>query len=553
MSSDLFLTAQENFHIAKRLQELTTLLAFQGEKKEKLNTYEKAIRTIKSSLVPISALIQEGKLTQLPYIGPAIAQKITDIYLNRPDSKYRQLLDHYGYELLHILQNSNISLHLLQKLYSYQPFHSLSELKALLFALPPGKMKGIGEKSLQKAQEQLLLYEKNRTKWLYHDAYVFFKSQLEPYFAQLLNHRFSPVGKMLTASPVLDSIELLFAPPFTEEELHAFSTRFHFSILSQAFTHAILQTKEFKHIHLHFTSPTEFESKLIQLSFHPSYWQGHSFHSLHELLTFHQLPLDLSPEFYDIYPIPKEKLAHLPTRNDIKGILHIHTPYSDGYHSLDALQQFAIEQGYHYLGITDHSVSAFYANGLSPEQIQEQWRRLDLLNEKSLSVQFLKGIECDVLADGTLDYDATLRSQFDFIIASIHSNLSMSQQEATQRWLSALHSATFHVIGHISGRLLLSRPGYPLNYDEIFSICRQKGVAIEFNVQPSRMDLDWELLPHAVEYGIPILLAPDAHSLLDFAYIETGLRFLRKALIPKNQVLNTWELEQLKAFFHRNR
>lgn len=550
-SNDLIATVEQNFQIAKRLQELTTLLAFQGEAKAKLRTYEKAIHSLKSSLTPIPILIQNKELTKLPFIGPAIAKKITDIVLNNPESKYNQLLNLYGTEFLHILQYSGLSINFLQKLYAVKPFQTLPELKELLFSLSENQIKGIGPKTLQKAQQQLLLYEQNRTKWLYHHAIRFYETQIEPLLSSLTPSQFSLVGKSLTASPVIDALEILIAPPLSPQSLQTLTSQLHLHTLFQNQASATFQTPDFKHIRLHFAHPKNFEKKLIQLSFHPNYWKNHNFSTIQELLAFHNLPDDLSPELYDLYPLPPTSLSQLPTLNDIKGILHIHTLFSDGYHSLETLLQFATSSNFQFLGITDHSSSAFYANGLSPKQVQEQWQQIDQLNSQSPRTRLLKGIECDVLQDGSLDYDDAFRAQFDFIIASIHSHLNMNEEEATQRWLHAIQKSPIHIIGHISGRLLLSRPGYPLHYETIFQACHENQVAIEFNTNPHRMDIDWQLIPKATQYGIPILLAPDAHSLIDFTYIETGIRFLRKALLPKSLLLNSWDLDALFAFFRK--
>jgi DNA polymerase (family X) len=201
----------------------------------------------------------------------------------------------------------------------------------------------------------------------------------------------------------------------------------------------------------------------------------------------------------------------------------------------------ARDLGYRYIGITDHSKSAFYANGLQPDRLLAQWEEIDRLNEKMGPFRILKGIESDILNDGSLDYDTNILERFDFIIASVHSNLKMSIEKATERVVRAIENPYTTILGHPTGRLLLSREGYPLDWDAVFDACKRCNVAIELNAHPYRLDIDYTLIPRAVEHGIKISINPDAHSLDGLEHVKYGLQIARKGGLTADFCFNSGE------------
>jgi DNA polymerase (family X) len=242
----------------------------------------------------------------------------------------------------------------------------------------------------------------------------------------------------------------------------------------------------------------------------------------------------------------KGQLPELVTAEDLRGVLHVHTTWSDGLHSLEQMCTRARDLGYAYIGITDHSKSAFYANGLQPNRVLEQWDAIDLLNEKLAPFKILKGIESDILNDGSLDYEDSLLSRFDFIIASVHSNLKMGIEKATERVVRAIEQPYTTILGHPTGRLLLSREGYPLDWDAVFDACKRCNVAIELNAHPYRLDIDYTLIPRATALGIPISINPDAHSLDGLEHVRYGLQTARKGGLTAAQCFNAQMYDQWK-------
>ncbi|HEX8532192.1 MAG TPA: helix-hairpin-helix domain-containing protein, partial [Cytophagales bacterium] len=206
------------------------------------------------------------------------------------------------------------------------------------------------------------------------------------------------------------------------------------------------------------------------------------------------------------------KLGNLVRNEDLKGILHNHSTYSDGRHTLAEMANYCRELGYQYLGISDHSKSAYYAGGLTEEFVAKQHREIDELNGQLAPFRIFKGIESDILNDGSLDYDKDVLASFDFIVASVHSNLKMDEAKATARLIKAVENPYTTILGHPTGRLLLRREGYPIDHQKVIDACAANEVIIEINANPWRLDIDWHWLPYALNKGVLISINPDAHE-----------------------------------------
>ena len=246
-------------------------------------------------------------------------------------------------------------------------------------------------------------------------------------------------------------------------------------------------------------------------------------------------------------------LPSLIDRGDIRGVLHCHSIYSDGKASIADMARAARDRGWSYIGITDHSQSAFYAGGLSREQVLAQLGEIDELNEASDGFRILKGIEADILADGRLDYPDEILDRFDFVVGSIHSRLSMDRVAMTERLLTALDDPHLTILAHPTGRLLLSRPPYDVDLDAIFEKAREVGAAIELNADPHRLDLDWRHLHRAKSLGIVVEIGPDAHSTAGLDYMEVGVGVARKAWLEPRDVLNAWPVDEVLSFARARR
>lgn len=258
-------------------------------------------------------------------------------------------------------------------------------------------------------------------------------------------------------------------------------------------------------------------------------------------------------EGLDEVALAKEnKLPKLITFEGLKGTLHNHSTYSDGVHSLAEMAHYSKEElGLEYLGICDHSKTAVYANGLSIERLEQQWTEIDRLNEQLAPFKIFKGIESDILSDGSLDYPEEILAKFDFVVASIHSNLKMEEEKATVRLIKAIENPYTTILGHPTGRLLLSRAGYPIDFKKIIDACAANRVVIEINANPLRLDLDWRWHRYALEKGVLLSINPDAHrteGLLDMHY---GVFVGRKGGLSADKCLNAFSLSEIETFFNK--
>ena len=250
--------------------------------------------------------------------------------------------------------------------------------------------------------------------------------------------------------------------------------------------------------------------------------------------------------------IQKHRNEDIICARDLRGILHNHSTYSDGLNTLREMAEACKAQGMDYFSICDHSQTAVYAGGLKPERVLEQQREIDALNAELAPFKIFKGIESDILSDGSLDYTDEVLASFDMVVASIHSNLKMDEDRATTRLLKAIENPYTTILGHPTGRLLLARAGYPIDHKRIIDACAANGVVIELNAHPYRLDLDWRWIHYAQERGVLISINPDAHSIngLDMQF---GLSAARKGGLLKTHCFNAFSLEQMNAYLQKKK
>ncbi len=233
------------------------------------------------------------------------------------------------------------------------------------------------------------------------------------------------------------------------------------------------------------------------------------------------------------------------------GTLHNHSTYSDGSHTLSQMANYAKEIGLNYFGIADHSQTATYAHGLLPETVKKQHLEINALNATFTDFTIFKGIESDILLDGSLDYEDSVLASFDYVVASVHSVLNMDIEKATKRLIKAIENPYTTILGHLSGRLLLSRNGYPLDYMKIIDACAANKVSMELNASPYRLDIDWRWIPHCLDKGVLISINPDAHEMHGLLDMHFGCQVARKAGLTTDMTLNALPMNKLKDFFKK--
>lgn len=259
---------------------------------------------------------------------------------------------------------------------------------------------------------------------------------------------------------------------------------------------------------------------------------------------------ELREDFDEIELAKADKLPTLIQYEDLKGSLHNHSTWSDGVHTLEQMAVYCKEHlNLQYLGICDHSKTAVYAKGLNEQRVFGQHQEIDELNKQLAPFKIFKGIESDILSDGSLDYSDDILKTFDFVVASVHSNLRMDEAKATARLLKAIENPYTTILGHPTGRLLLSRAGYPIDYKKIIDACAANKVVIEINANPLRLDLDWRWHRYALEKGVLLSVNPDAHRTEGFHDMHYGILVARKGGLSADKCLNAFSLEEITAYF----
>lgn len=261
------------------------------------------------------------------------------------------------------------------------------------------------------------------------------------------------------------------------------------------------------------------------------------------------IPVVLRDNRGEIELAEANKLLSLINYHDLKGPLHNHSTWSDGLNSIEEMAKFCIAQGFEYLGMADHSKSAFYANGLSEERVYQQQAEIAGLNQKLNGFKIFTGIECDILYDGSLDYSNEVLKSFDYIVASVHSILKMTEEKAMERLLKAIENPYTTILGHPTGRLLLMREGYPIDHKKIIDACAANQVVIELNANPYRLDLDWRHIDYALSKGVMISINPDAHETSGFLDMHWGIVAAQKGGLTKEMCFNAKSALELENYF----
>lgn len=278
-----------------------------------------------------------------------------------------------------------------------------------------------------------------------------------------------------------------------------------------------------------------------------------------EQLIYRALGLDyIEPELreggQEIEWAKEKRLPKLIDYADLQGSLHNHSTYSDGVHSLEEMARYCqTDLKLQYLGICDHSKTAVYAGGLSIDTVQAQWSEIDALNEKLAPFKIFKGIESDILPDGSLDYPEEILSGFDFVVASVHSGLKMDRDRATERLIKAIENPYTTILGHPTGRLLLSRAGYPIDFEKVIDACAANQVIIEINANPLRLDLDWRWHQYALKQGVLLSINPDAHRVEGFYDMHYGVQIARKGGLSADQCLNALTVDEIDHYFSQRK
>ena len=547
----------DNNKIADSFSLLSKLMDIHGENSFKSKSYASAAFAIERLTVQLSDQPRE-KIASLKGIGASSAQKILELLESGELKFLEELIKKTPPGVLEMLNIKGIGPKKIHTIWKEMEIESVGEL---LYACKENRLKlfkGFGEKTQQNVIDTIEFYFKNKGSYLFAQAIL-----IEPLIKRFIEavfpkNKLSLTGKLKQQMEFIEEVEFLIDA--TEKEIEtSMETVEGFELLHKAETAYTFSTEAGINVKLHFTDTAHFTAKLIETS--SSALFNDTFRSLadpnitatDEQAYFNSARISFIPACLRESPgiiemARKGTLPDIIQPSDIRGIIHCHSNWSDGSNTIEEMATAAIERGLEYLVLSDHSKSAFYAQGLPEEKIREQHRYIDELNAQLKPFRIFKSIESDILNDGSLDYSNDVLATFDLVIASVHSNLKMTEEKAMMRLIKAIENPYTTILGHMTGRLLLSRPGYPVDHKKIIDACAANNVVIELNANPSRLDIDWRHIPYALEKNVLISINPDAHHIDGMDDTKYGVLVAQKAMLTKERNLSSFDLKAFEEY-----
>lgn len=547
-----------NKEIAQTFQLLSNLMELHDGDPFRIKSYQFVYQTIRNLDVSLVDLPQ-SELAKIKGIGKSIALQIVELLSTGSLTGLNNLLEITPPGIIKLLKIKGFGPKKIKQLWSELGIETPGEL---LYAIQENRLlalKGFGQKSQDELHKQILFLLHHENQFLYPELLQEANELLDFFQAIHSTINIELTGDLKRKLPYSKTIEfILNCAPNTQlfVEIPEVSE----VALKEDFITATW--KGFYKVVFYFSNGVKFGNKWMVHTGSDTFINSLSvdllapdtphFNTEEEVFSF--LKLQVIPPEVREYPIhdilDHNVLDNLITIDDIKGVVHSHSLYSDGSNTIAQMASVSQQSGYAYLVMTDHSQAAFYANGLKWDRIIQQQQEIDKLNKDNAGFTILKGIECDILSNGDLDYNHEILSTFDVIIASVHSILKMDEERAMSRIIKAIENPFTHILGHPTGRLLLSRPGYPLDMKKVIDACSANKVAIELNANPRRLDIDWQWIPYAMHKNVFISINPDAHSINGIHDIKFGVDMARKGKLQKELCLNACDvltfLERIK-------
>jgi DNA polymerase (family X) len=561
--------------VARILEDIGTLLDLKGESPFKSRAYYNAARQIETLEEELDDLIREGRLSSIKGIGIALCNKITELATTGTLKYYENLKASVPSGHIEMLKIPGLGTKKIRALHERLGIESIGELEYACIENRLIDLPGFGFKTQEKILAGIEHLKRYKERHLYSDVI----ETAENLLATLQQNRhvisISLAGSIRRCNETIKDIDLLASSgdpaalandfaviPEAETVIAKGDTKV--SIILKSGINVdlrIVGEDEFPYALHHFTGSKEHnvamrgraKLKGLKMNEYGLFENDRNIickseHDIFSALGLAYIPPELREDMGEIEAAELGAIPSLVHLKDIRGILHIHTSMSDGKNSLDTIVNTSKKMGLEYIGISDHSESARYAGGLTPEEIRRQHAEIDEINRWEKDFRILKGIEADILPDGRLDYDDDTLSLFDFVIAAVHSHFGMSEDEMTNRVMRAVENKHTTILAHPTGRLLLAREPYAIDLRIIIDFAAAKGKAIELNANPYRLDLDWRLCQYARKLGVHIAINPDAHDLEGLQDIRYGVNIARKGWLEPADCLNCLGLTEIQKY-----
>jgi DNA polymerase (family 10) len=578
--------------VANLLDEIASLLELkEGSNPFEVRAYQNAARAVNAIDGDIEELTRQGKLKGVPGLGSTIVKRVEEAVETGHIALYDELVETTPPIKIEMMRIPGIGPKKINAIYNQLHVTSIPDLVEACNQDKVAVLPGFGKKTQDKILQGIAFLAQHADRFLYPVAeeeasHIYTALRALPEIVRLqvagsLRRRRETVKDIDMVASVADSasddvrrkIMDVFTSQPTVQAITGKGETKSSVVLSSGMNMdlRVVNDSQFPYTLHHFTGSKEhhiplrrralgmnmtindyglFRGKEPDLELVPCKNEA----DIYAALGMDYIEPELREDMGEIEAAVNGSLPVLVEESDLRGVLHVHSTWSDGQNTIRELVEACIARGLAYLGITDHSKIAAYAGGLSEEDLRLQHEEIDRLNDEYAGrIRILKGSECDILRDGSLDYADDVLASLDFVIASIHSLFNLSMEEQTQRMLRAISNPYVDIIGHPTGRILLGREGYTLDLDAVIDAAAQHNVCIEINAHPSRLDLDWHYLHRARDKGVKIPIDPDAHVIDGLDDMRYGVGIARKGWLRASDVLNTMSTDTLLDFFRDRR
>jgi DNA polymerase (family 10) len=585
----------EKKQIAEVFEEIASLLELKGENPFRVRAYLNAARTVSTLQQDLAALIREDKLTTIKGIGKDLAAKIAELHATGKLAAHEELKASLPAGLIDMIRIPGFGPKRAKVVHDKLGVDSIEKLEAACKAGKVAELDGFGDKSQQKIVEGIDMLRRFSGRHHYHKAYAV----AEPILESLRSHdgviRCSIAGSLRRHRETIGDVDFLVSarPEDAAGIMDAFvrlpevinvvaKGETKSSVILQGGIQAdlrVVNDDQFAFALNYFTGSKEHNIamrgralrmknlSLNEYGFSSAAQKEKSAKELgsaiackteeeiYKALNLDYVPPELREDMGEIEAAETGRLPKLVEVGNLRGTFHCHSTWSDGIDSIEAMARACIDLGLEYLGIADHSKSERQANGLDARRVRQQAEEIRKLNETFAADGFriFHGTECDILADGSLDFDDETLGIFDYVVASVHQGFTMDADKMTARICKALAHPRVTMLGHPTGRLLLEREPYAVNMDEVIAVAARHGKVIEINAHPYRLDMDWRLWKEAQAQGVKCAVNPDAHNTADIQYIAVGIGIARKGWLTKKDVINCMPLKEIDQWLKDRR
>ena len=557
------------------LEEIGALLEIEGDNPFRAKAYFNAAKVL-AGLDDLDSLIAQGRIREIKGIGETLSAKIIEYHDTGKMAYHEELKKRLPVTLIELLQVPNLGVRKIKALYEELGVTSLADLECACKENRLVRLPHFGEKTQGRILRGIEFLRRHKGEFLSGEVYP-----LAADFAERLGRAHPDAlveicGSVRRKREVVRNIDILVgAEDRTGVSRYFTSMPWMEEVLAESETETSCRTSEgitatlrvvdkrsFPCALVYFTGSREHYARLRALAQIRGLalterglcegerpWEVQSEADVYGRLGLSYVPPELREDMGEIEAAEARTLPRLVELADLAGALHVHTDMSDGMSGLPAIAQSAREMGLSYVGVCDHSKSAYYAGGLKPDDVRRQWAAIDAFNAEHPDFHFFKGIESDILPDGSLDYDEELLAGFDFVVASVHSGFTMSRGDMEARIIRAMDNPYTTILGHPTGRLLLARDGYQVDMGRIIEAAAEQRVIIELNASPYRLDIDWRHLLAAKAQGVMIAIDPDAHSAGGLGDLFYGVGIARKGWLEAADVVNTRGVPEIRDLF----